>query len=55
LYSELYNSIAMIEVDRAIKSTPHQPGDGANLKYAVAPNMLYSDLMHLMNFGATFL
>ncbi|RPD82127.1 hypothetical protein L226DRAFT_541597 [Lentinus tigrinus ALCF2SS1-7] len=55
MYSELYNSDAMIQADRAIRSAPRQAGDAPDLEYAVAPVMLYSDSTHLTNFGTASL
>ncbi|RPD56887.1 hypothetical protein L227DRAFT_587910 [Lentinus tigrinus ALCF2SS1-6] len=55
MYSELYNSDAMIEADQAIQSAPREAGDAPDLEYAVAPIMLYSDSTHLTNFGTASL
>ncbi|OBZ77444.1 hypothetical protein A0H81_01956 [Grifola frondosa] len=55
IYSEVYNSNAMIEEDAEIQALPREPGDDPALEYAVAPVMLWSDSTHLASFGTASL
>ncbi len=53
VYSELYNSDAMIEEYEKIKTTPRS--DGCQLETVIASFMLWSDSTHLAQFGNTSL
>ncbi|OCH83665.1 hypothetical protein OBBRIDRAFT_765060 [Obba rivulosa] len=55
VYSEIYNSDAMIDEDRKIQDQLRDPGDPDDMEYAVAPIMLWSDSTHLANFGTASL
>ncbi|EMD34528.1 hypothetical protein CERSUDRAFT_55172 [Gelatoporia subvermispora B] len=55
IYSEVYNSDAMLEEDRVIQEAPRNPADPPDLEYAVAPIMLWSDSTHLAQFGTSSL
>ena len=51
VYSEVYNSDAMIREHEAIQALPPTEGDPANTERIVAPLLVYSDSTHLTNFG----
>ncbi|KAH9903884.1 uncharacterized protein BXZ73DRAFT_111380 [Epithele typhae] len=56
LYSEVYNSQALLDADAELQSQPRHPADSdSDVEYAVAPLMLYSDSTHLTNFGTASL
>ncbi|KAH9918886.1 uncharacterized protein BXZ73DRAFT_52743 [Epithele typhae] len=55
LYSEVYNSQAMLDADAKLSSQPRHPDDTADVEYVVAPIMLGSDSTHLTNFGSAAL
>jgi hypothetical protein len=55
IFTELYNSDAMIEEDAKIHALPREPGDDADLEIAIAPIMVWSDSTHLANFGTASL
>ncbi|KAH9923724.1 uncharacterized protein BXZ73DRAFT_103768 [Epithele typhae] len=56
IYSEVYNSQALLDADAELQSQPRHPADSdSDVEYAVAPLMLYSDSTHLTNFGTTSL
>lgn len=51
IYSEIYNSEAMIEEDAKMRAEPRQPEDPPELEYAIAPMIAYSDSVRLASFG----
>ncbi|THH23278.1 hypothetical protein EUX98_g7896 [Antrodiella citrinella] len=51
IFSEVYNSDAMLKEDAAIRAQPRSPEDPADLEYAVVPMLFYSDATRLANFG----
>ena len=51
IYSEVYNSDAMLEQQRKIDNRPRIKDDPEDLEYVVCPIVLYSDSTHLTNFG----
>ena len=51
VYSEVYNSDAMIREHEAIQALPPTEGDPPNVERVVAPLFVYSDSTHLTNFG----
>ena len=51
VYSEVYNSDAMIREHEAIQALPTTEGDPENTERIVAPLFVYSDSTHLTNFG----
>ncbi|EED85060.1 predicted protein [Postia placenta Mad-698-R] len=53
VYSELYNSDAMVEEYERIKAKPREPGD--NLETGIIAIMLWSDSTHLTSFGTASL
>ncbi|KAI0716914.1 hypothetical protein C8Q76DRAFT_420457 [Earliella scabrosa] len=55
IYTDIFNSDAMIECDAAIRARPREPDDPPDLEYAAGPIMLYSDSTHLANFGTASL
>jgi len=59
VFSELYNSDAMIEEDAKIRAHLSEPGnkpdDNPDIEIAIAPIMVWSDSTHLANFGAAAL
>ncbi|KAH9950133.1 hypothetical protein B0H21DRAFT_881501, partial [Amylocystis lapponica] len=55
IYSELYNSDAMLEEDARIRALPRDPSDSPDVEVAIAPIMLWSDSTHLASFGSAAL
>ncbi|KZT08265.1 uncharacterized protein LAESUDRAFT_649821 [Laetiporus sulphureus 93-53] len=55
IYSELYNSDAMLEEDAKIHARPCEPGDPDDVEPAVVPIMLWSDATRLANFDTASL
>lgn len=58
LYSDIYNSDAMVKEDTSIQEkarTAREEGDDEHIEYAVAPILVYSDSTHLTNFGTAAL
>ncbi|KAH9942660.1 hypothetical protein B0H21DRAFT_710231 [Amylocystis lapponica] len=55
IYSELYNSDAMLEEDAGIQALPRDPSDSPDVEVAIAPIMLWSDSTHLVSFGSAAL
>ena len=51
VYTEVYNSDAMIREHEAIQALPPTEGDPPNVERVVAPLFVYSDSTHLTNFG----
>ena len=49
VYSELYSSPALLDAYQEINALPRDPGD--DLERVVVPLMMWSDSMHLANFG----
>lgn len=55
VYSEIYDSDAMLEEQAKLDELPRNPDDDANVEYVVAPLMAYSDATHLADFGSASL
>lgn len=55
IYSEIYNSDAMIEEHTKINSQARDPDDPDDLEYVVAPLIAYTDSTRLANFGGASL
>ena len=55
VYTDIYDSDAMIEEDAAMRAQPRQPGDPADLEYAIGAIAVWSDSTHLTNFGTASL
>ncbi|KAJ3541577.1 hypothetical protein NM688_g6065 [Phlebia brevispora] len=55
LYSEIYNSKAMLDEDAKIRAQPRNPEDGPEVEYVVMPIVFYSDSTRLANFGTASL
>jgi hypothetical protein len=51
VYSEIYNSEAMLEEDAKIRALPREPGEDSDTEVAVLSILLWSDSTHLTNFG----
>ncbi|KAI0071014.1 hypothetical protein K474DRAFT_1712834 [Panus rudis PR-1116 ss-1] len=51
MYSEIYNSDAMLEEDAKLRAQPRNPDDGPEVEYAIAALLAYSDSTRLANFG----
>ena len=55
VYTDIYDSDAMLEEDAAMRTQPQQPGDPADLEYAIGVIAVWSDSTHLTNFGTASL
>lgn len=55
IFSEIYNSDAMIEEHAKLNSQPREPDDPADLEYVTAPMIAYTDSTRLANFGGASL
>ncbi|KAJ3542003.1 hypothetical protein NM688_g6018 [Phlebia brevispora] len=55
MYSEIYNSKAMLEEDAKIHAQPRNPEDGPTVEYVVMPVVFYSDSTQLADFGTASL
>lgn len=55
LYSEIYNSDAMLQEHDKLQTLPRNPADAPDVEYALAPVLVYSDSTHLTNFGTASL
>jgi hypothetical protein len=55
IYSEIYDSDAMLEEQAKINALPRNPEDKDDVEYCVAPLMAWSDATHLTNFGSAYL
>ncbi|GBE87834.1 hypothetical protein SCP_1200590 [Sparassis crispa] len=55
IYSELYNSDAMLEEDAKLRTLPHNPDDSLDVEITIAPIMVWSDSTHLASFGTASL
>ncbi|THH15068.1 hypothetical protein EUX98_g9523 [Antrodiella citrinella] len=51
IFSEVYNSDAMLKEDASIRAQPRNPEDPADLEYAIVPMLFYSDATKLASFG----
>lgn len=51
IWSDIYDSNAMIEEQVKIDALPRNPDDAPEVEYAVAPLMFWSDATRLANFG----
>jgi hypothetical protein len=55
VYSEIYNSDAMLEEDAKIQALPRNPEDGSDTEVATGAILLWSDSTHLTSFGSASL
>ncbi|KAI1786641.1 hypothetical protein LXA43DRAFT_897608 [Ganoderma leucocontextum] len=55
LYTDCYNSNAMLEADAEIRRKPRAAGDALSVEYVVLPLLLWSDATLLSNFGSATL
>ena len=55
IYSEIYNSDAMLEEDAKIRAQIQNSGDSDDTEIAIAPILLWSDSTHLTSFGVASL
>ncbi|KAH9953547.1 hypothetical protein BC827DRAFT_1145963 [Russula dissimulans] len=55
VYTDIYNSDAMLEEDTKIRGMPRDPGDDASIELAIASILLWSDSTHLASFGTASL
>ncbi|PIL35257.1 hypothetical protein GSI_01982 [Ganoderma sinense ZZ0214-1] len=55
VYTDCYNSNAMLEADAAIRMKPRVPGDAPGVEYVILPLLLWSDATLLSNFGSASL
>ena len=55
VYSDIYNSNAMLEEDAKVQALPRDPGDPPDAEVAIAPILVWSDSTHLTNFGTASL
>ena len=55
IWTDCYNSNAMLNEDAKIRSMPRMPGDDLSVEYAVFPLLLWSDETHLSSFGSAYL
>ncbi|KAI0069516.1 hypothetical protein K474DRAFT_1610336 [Panus rudis PR-1116 ss-1] len=51
IFSEIYNSDAMLEEDAKLRAEPRQPEDAPDVEYAIIAMLPYSDSTRLANFG----
>jgi hypothetical protein len=55
VYTDIYNSDAMLEEDAKIHALPRDPHDDSNTEVAIAPILIWSDSTHLASFGTASL
>ncbi|TBU53120.1 hypothetical protein BD310DRAFT_830789, partial [Dichomitus squalens] len=55
VYTDCYNSDAMLDAEAAIHKKPRAAGDPADLEYAILPLLLWSDATQLSSFGSASL
>jgi hypothetical protein len=55
VYSDIYNSDAMLEEDAKIHALPRNPEDEPNIEVAMGAILLWSDSTHLTSFGSASL
>jgi hypothetical protein len=55
VYSDIYNSNAMLEEDAKIQALPRDPSDDPDSEVAIAPILVWSDSTHLTTFGTASL
>ncbi|KAI0073998.1 hypothetical protein K474DRAFT_1602340, partial [Panus rudis PR-1116 ss-1] len=55
MFSEIYNSDAMLEEDANLRAQPREPEDDKDVEYAIAALLPYSDSTRLANFGSASL
>jgi len=55
VYTDIYNSDAMLEEDAKIRGLPRDPDDDPNIELAIASILLWSDSTHLASFGTASL
>ncbi|KAI0682857.1 hypothetical protein C8T65DRAFT_595963 [Cerioporus squamosus] len=55
IWTDCYNSDAMLDEDAKIRRMPRVLGDDPSVEYAVLPLLLWSDETHLSSFGSAYL
>ncbi|TBU61766.1 hypothetical protein BD310DRAFT_1036813 [Dichomitus squalens] len=55
LYTDVYNSDAMIREHEEVQRLPRNPDDAPDVEYVVGSILVYSDSTHLTNFGTASL
>jgi hypothetical protein len=55
VYTDIYNSDAMLEEDAKLQVHLHDSGEDCNIKVTTLTILLWSDSTHLMNFGMALL
>ncbi|TBU42746.1 hypothetical protein BD309DRAFT_826103, partial [Dichomitus squalens] len=55
VYTDCYNSNAMLEAEADIHQRPRVPGDAPDMEYAILPLLLWSDATQLSSFGSASL
>ncbi|KAI1795334.1 hypothetical protein LXA43DRAFT_1090982 [Ganoderma leucocontextum] len=55
VYTECFNTDAMLEADAEIRRKPRVEGDDPAVEYVSLPLLFWSDATHLSSFGAAFL
>ncbi|PIL24586.1 hypothetical protein GSI_12470 [Ganoderma sinense ZZ0214-1] len=55
VYTDCYNSDAMLQADKDIHTKPRIPGDAPGVEYAVLPLLFWSDATQLSSFGSASL
>ncbi|TBU49531.1 hypothetical protein BD309DRAFT_834404, partial [Dichomitus squalens] len=55
IYTDCYNSNAMLEAEEEIRRKPRVPGDAPDMEYVTLPMLLWSDATQLSNFGSAAL
>lgn len=51
IYTDIFNSNAMLDEDARMRAQPRHPQDDDDLEYAIAPVLAYSDSTRLASFG----
>ncbi|KAI0701452.1 hypothetical protein C8T65DRAFT_788248 [Cerioporus squamosus] len=55
IWTDCYNSDAMLAEDAKVRGMPRIPGDDPSVEYAVLPLLLWSDETHLSSFGSAYM
>ncbi|TBU51202.1 hypothetical protein BD310DRAFT_834969 [Dichomitus squalens] len=55
VYTDCYNSNAMLDMEAEIRQRPRVPGDALDMEYVVLPLLLWSDATQLSSFGSAAL
>ncbi|OBZ79049.1 hypothetical protein A0H81_01502 [Grifola frondosa] len=55
VYTDIFNSDAMLEADAELRAQPRNPDDDPDIEYAIAPILVWSDATHLASFGSASL